>query len=215
MNRFPVIEKPLRIAFIGAGQMARNHLSAIQGLAVPAVVVGVTDRMPRAAEQFAALAGIQSSFSVDALLTDTRPDVVHVCTPPASHFESAYAALDWGAHVYVEKPFALTADDASGLLALARARRRLVCAGHQLLRDAAFEKLIARVPELGTVVQVDSHFAFRPTGPSAARAGTRALAQQAVDILPHPLYTLVDVLERFGPGGMTSPMSRCREGSHV
>jgi predicted dehydrogenase/nucleoside-diphosphate-sugar epimerase len=201
MNRFPVIERPLRVAFIGAGQMARNHLHAIHALSVPAVVVGVTDRLPRAADEFAALAGIRSSRSIDTLLADARPDVVHVCTPPASHFETASAALDWGAHVYVEKPFALTTGDASGLLALARARRRLICAGHQLLHDAAFEKLIARIPELGTVVQVDSHFAFRPPGPSAARARARALAEQVVDILPHPLYTLVDVLERFGPSG--------------
>jgi predicted dehydrogenase/nucleoside-diphosphate-sugar epimerase len=201
MSRFPVIEKPLRVAFIGAGRMARNHLDAIQALTVPAVVVGVTDRVPGAAEQLAALAGIRASSSIDALLTGTQPDIVHVCTPPASHFEAAYAALDWGAHVYVEKPFALTADDASALLGLARARRRLICAGHQLLHDTAFEKLIARVPELGSVVQVDSHFAFRPVGPPVARTGARALAEQAVDILPHPLYTLVDVLERFGPSG--------------
>ena len=211
MNRFPVIERPLRVAFIGAGQMARNHLSAIQRLAVPAVVAGVTDRSPAAAEQFAALASTRSSPSIDALLMDTQPDIVHVCTPPSAHFDAAYAALDWGAHVYVEKPFALTADAASELLGLARARRRLICAGHQLLRDAAFEKLIARVPELGTVVQVDSHFAFKPVG-AAARAGARALAEQAVDILPHPLYTLVDVLERFGPTGAAIEIAWARGG---
>jgi nucleoside-diphosphate-sugar epimerase len=48
---------------------------------------------------------------------------------------------------------------------------------------------------------VDSEFAFRPAGAWAARAGARGLAAQAVDILPHPLYTLVDVLERFAPAG--------------
>jgi predicted dehydrogenase/nucleoside-diphosphate-sugar epimerase len=201
MNRFPVIDRPLRIAFIGAGQMARNHLNAIRRLAVPAMVVGVTDRLPSVADQFAQLAGVPASFSIDSLLRETRPDVVHVCTPPSSHFEAAYAALDSGAHVYVEKPFALTSDDARRLVALARARRRTICAGHQLLRDGAFERLIEGVAGLGQVVQVDSHFAFRPVGSSAARVGSRALAQQIIDILPHPLYSLVDVLERFGPPG--------------
>ena len=76
-----------------------------------------------------------------------------------------------------------------------------MCAGHQLLRDDAFEELMSRVPELGTIVQVDSHFAFRPARASWGRAGARALAAQAIDILPHPLYTLVDVLERFGTPG--------------
>ena len=49
-------------------------------------------------------------------------------------------------------------------------------------------------------MSVDSHFAFRPVSASA-RDGARALAQQAIDILPHPLYTLIDVLERCGGPG--------------
>jgi predicted dehydrogenase/nucleoside-diphosphate-sugar epimerase len=195
------IDRTLRIAFIGAGQMARNHLAAIQRLPLPVAIVGVTDRVPTVADQFASLAGVRQSVSIETLLADTQPDIVHVCTPPSAHFEAAHAALDFGAHVYVEKPFALTTDDASALIALAAARRRLLCAGHQLLRDAAFETLIARLPELGTVVQIDSHFAFRPVGPSARRGDVRALEEQAVDILPHPLYTLIHVLERCNPTG--------------
>src|SRR3954470_1615539 len=171
MTLIPVIDRPLRIAFIGAGQMARNHLNAIRRLSMPVAVVGVTDRLPAAADQFAQLAGIRSSFSIEALLSDTKPDVVHVCTPPSSHFEAAHAALDWGAHVYVEKPFALTADDANGLVALARARRRLICAGHQLLREDPLKKLRGGPAGLGDIVQVDSHFAFRPMGPAVPRAG--------------------------------------------
>ena len=129
--------------------MARSHLAAIQRLTVPATVVGVTDRIPMAAEQFAALAGVSPSRSIGALLMDTQPDVVHVCTPPSAHLEAAYEALEYGAHVYVEKPFALTRDDAKRLLDTARARRLLVCAGHQLLRDPAFEKLIGAFPSSG------------------------------------------------------------------
>ncbi len=191
----------LRIAFVGAGQMARNHLRAISRVTVPAAVVGVYDPVRGAAEDFARLAGAAAFFSLPDLLDDGRPDVVHVCTPPSSHIDVARAALEAGAHVYVEKPFAPTAADASSLLDLARARGRIVCAGHQLLRDPAFEALIARGGALGDLVQVDSHFAFRPSGPAMARAGTAALARQLVDVLPHPLYALIAVLEKFGPPG--------------
>jgi predicted dehydrogenase/nucleoside-diphosphate-sugar epimerase len=194
-----MIDRPLRVAFIGAGQMARHHVSTLKRLKVPAVVVGVHDRAPDRAEEFAALAGTPTFLSPQALLAETRPDVVHICTPPGAHFQAACAALEGGAHVYVEKPFALTADNARALLERARSRGLLVCAGHQLLRDRAFETLVARAAGLGTLVRVDSHFAFRPVGASATRAGARALADQVVDILPHPLYTLVAVLERFSP----------------
>ena len=185
MNSHVAFDRPLRIAFVGAGHMARNHLTAIQRLQVPATIVGVTDRSPKIADQFASLAGVRPSFSIETLLADTQPDIVHVCTPPAAHFDAAHASLDFGAHVYIEKPFALTTDDASGLVALATARRRLICAGHQLVRDAAFETLLARLPELGTIVQVDSHFSFRPVAASARRGDARALGEQAIDIDAH------------------------------
>jgi predicted dehydrogenase/nucleoside-diphosphate-sugar epimerase len=189
----------LRVAFIGAGQMARNHVHAIERAKLPADIVGIHDPLAERAAELAALAGTHTYPSVRALLADARPDVVHVCTPPAAHFDTAYAALEAGAHVYVEKPFAQTADEASRLLDLADRERRLVCAGHQLLFDPAFTELVGRAGELGDPVQVDSHFAFRPSGAWLPRASARALAPLLVDILPHPLYSLIAVLERFGP----------------
>jgi predicted dehydrogenase/nucleoside-diphosphate-sugar epimerase len=190
----------LRIAFIGAGQMARHHASAITRSQTSASIVGVTDRATERADEFAAAVGTHAFPSIDALLDQARPDVVHVCTPPPVHFEAAYAALDRGAHVYVEKPFALTIDDATTLLEIAESRGRLVCAGHQLLKDPAYTQLMNGAGDLGAIVQIDSHFAFRPPGASMTRRGAKALARQLVDILPHPLYVLVAALERFAPG---------------
>lgn len=182
--------------------MARQHLHALSRLKTRAVPVGVYDRAADAAEALASAAGTRAFRSMEELFASVRPDVVHVCTPPSAHFAAARAALDAGAHVYVEKPFALKTIDARRLLDAAARRGVLVCAGHQLLRDPAFEQVMARAPELGTLVQVDSHFAFRPTGASA-RGGARALAEQIVDILPHPLYALVAVLERCAPPAVT------------
>jgi predicted dehydrogenase/nucleoside-diphosphate-sugar epimerase len=157
----------------------------------------VYDRADEQAREFAEAAGTPAFSSIDSLMSQARPDVVHVCTPPAAHFDGARAALEGGAHVYVEKPFALTLADARALLDLAAARRRIVCSGHQLLHDRAFATLVARGAGLGELVQADSHFAFRPV---KMRSGASALADVAVDILPHPLYTLVAVLEHFAPG---------------
>jgi nucleoside-diphosphate-sugar epimerase/predicted dehydrogenase len=135
------------------------------------------------------------------MLAEARPDVVHVCTPPASHVAAARAALEAGAHVYVEKPFAPSVADASALLDLAGSRGLRICAGHQLLRDPAFEQLLGRGAELGALVSADSHFAFRPVAVDPERGSPRALSQLLVDILPHPLYSLIAILERLGPAG--------------
>jgi predicted dehydrogenase len=187
----------LRVAFFGAGQMARHHLAAVQRL-TSAAKSSAYDRASTPAEALAGLAGCPTS-SGEGAAPEARPDLVHVCTPPPAHFEAAMAALQGGAHVYVEKPFALSVRDGRAILDAAAEGQRLVCAGHQLLRDPAFEHLMAGAAGLGTVVRVDSDFAFRPAGAAAARVGTSALARLLVDILPHPLYSLVSVLERFAP----------------
>jgi predicted dehydrogenase/nucleoside-diphosphate-sugar epimerase len=183
-----------RVAFIGAGQMARHHAEAVRRLPVPSTLAGVYDPASRQAEAFATATGTRAFSSLEGMLA-SRPDIVHVCTPPAFHFQCAHAAIDAGANVYVEKPFALTADHARTLLALAGSRGRLVCAGHQLLHDPGFQALMGRVGELGTLLHADSHFTFRPVGVSA-RAGADALAQHLIDIVPHPLYSLIAVMER-------------------
>jgi predicted dehydrogenase/nucleoside-diphosphate-sugar epimerase len=189
----------LRVAFLGAGAMARNHVDAIRRTRLPVRIVGVHDHLNDRAGELAALAGARAYPSLASLLSEAGPDVVHVCTPPGAHVAGACASLEAGAHVYVEKPFAPTAIEAARVLDLAATRKRIVCAGHQLLFDPAFGAMIARSRAVGDLVQVDSHFAFRPPGAGTPRAGARALAVQLLDILPHPLYALIDVMERFGP----------------
>jgi len=198
----------MRIAFIGAGQMAGHHLTALARSGVSTTIVGVYDRARDRAHAFAELAGCRTYPTADALLAQGSPEIVHVCTPPEAHFESASAALERGAHVYVEKPFALTERDARALLMLARERGLLVCAGHQLVRDPAFTRLMARARELGDPVQIDSHFTFRPMGAAVGRSTAATQARQLVDILPHPLYSLVWVLEQLAlNAGSTDPAS--------
>ena len=191
---------PLRIAFIGAGTMAGHHLQALRRVSMAHTVVGVHDVRVGAAEAFARRAGAQSYTSVSALLEESRPDVAHICTPAASHFEPARQALLAGAHVYVEKPFVESLSEAETLFALARERDRLICAGHQLVRDRAFEPLLRSAAKLGPVTLVDSYFAFRPPRLDPYRPPDRAHADQLLDVLPHPLYTLVAALESVDPG---------------
>ena len=190
--------RTLRVAVIGAGRMAREHLNALRRVAVGHVVVGLCDVSELAARELSHEAGAPVYPSFSALLAEARPDIVHVCTPAGKHFDPAREALLAGAHVYVEKPFVETRLEAEALLRVADGQRRLVCAGHQLLWDPAFHTWIQRTASLAPVYLVDSHFTFRPPQLRLDRSGRAALAAQLVDILPHPLYTLIAALERFG-----------------
>lgn len=189
-------ETPMRVAFVGAGAMASLHLKALRRVRAPHTVVGVCDVNPDRANAFASRADAIAYPDVPTLLAVARPDLVHVCTPAGSHFEPARQALAAEAHVYVEKPFVGTREEAETLFQIAARRARLICAGHQLLYDRAFARASRRVPELMPVTLIDSLFAFQPPQLRLHGASPRALAGQLLDVLPHPLYTLVAALEQ-------------------
>ena len=147
----------LRIALVGCGQIADAHLLQLGRLA-GVHVVAVCDRYRDVARQAAARFDVPAVFDdVDAMLAATRPDVVHVTTPPQTHLAIAASCLDAGAHLYVEKPFARDLREAQELIARAEAAGRRVCLGLDQLFDPAWQQCRAIVAsgELGELVHVD------------------------------------------------------------
>src|SRR5262245_12329965 len=102
----------LRIALFGAGRHAQHHARAIFRC-TGAKLVAVAD--PTEAAQAATrsiVPEVRCLATPEELLAAERPDVVHICTPPASHAPLALAALKAGSHIYVEKPFTERIEDA-------------------------------------------------------------------------------------------------------
>jgi predicted dehydrogenase len=120
----------LKTAIVGCGKIADAHASQI--IRIPLTeIVGVCDRELLMTQQFMDRFPVRRGFSdVEELLHETRPDVVHVTTPPQSHFAIAMMCLEHGCHVYVEKPFALDEGEAQRLLNYANARGLKITAGH-------------------------------------------------------------------------------------
>lgn len=190
----------LRVALFGAGRHAQHHARAIlrcQGVRL--VAVADPSEVAQAAMR-EIVHEVKCYATPEKLLAAERPDVVHIITPPASHASLSLVALNAGAHVYVEKPFTERVEDARRILDIAQARKLLVCAGHQLLYDPPTRVLMQYLPALGRVVHVESYFSFRtvrhaPGGRKVLRAD-----HQLLDILPHPVYLLLQVLERASEG---------------
>ncbi len=186
----------LKVAIVGSGPMARRHAAAVARAASSARVVAFADPDERARATFLEeCPGATPYPSLTALLAANSIDVVHVCTPPSTHEDLAIEALEAGCHVYVEKPFAETADGAKRVLELAARRARSVCAGHQLLFEAPARRAAELLPALGAVVHLESYFAFRPVRTGAG--GRKPLRDdlQLLDVLPHPVYSLLHFME--------------------
>ena len=120
----------LRVGLVGCGKIADSHAGQI-GRIRTSQIVGVCDNEPLMARQLAERFHIKQHFKdVSEMLDESRPDVVHITTPPQSHFDLAKRCLEWGCHVYVEKPFTVCADEARELIALANQRGLKITAGH-------------------------------------------------------------------------------------
>lgn len=84
-------------------------------------VAACADLVPELAQKRADEFGIGRACSVDELLADPDIEIVVDLTVPWAHPEVNRTILKAGKHVYTEKPFALTAEDADSVLDLARA----------------------------------------------------------------------------------------------
>jgi predicted dehydrogenase len=120
----------LRVAVVGCGKIADHHVEAIRRIP-EASVVAVCDREVLMARQLAERFSIGGCFQdVGEMLHASSPDVVHITTPPQSHHQLGHQCLAAGSHVYVEKPFTVTAAEAQSLIDTARSDGLYITAGH-------------------------------------------------------------------------------------
>lgn len=119
----------LRIALIGCGKIADSHASAI-AIVPGAQLVAAVDREVLMARQLSERYKIKGIYDDTAsMLRTERPDVVHILTPPQSHYELGILCLDAGCHVYLEKPFTTNGEEAEAILHYAAKRKLKVTVG--------------------------------------------------------------------------------------
>jgi predicted dehydrogenase len=157
----------MKAALIGAGRIARQHLSCLRTLE-GVELVAVCDRSPAAAEAAAERFDAAAWFTDHrAMLDEARPDVVHVTTPVDTHFALAADALRAGAHAFVEKPVAASLAEVEELVDIARSAERSLVEDHNYLFNPSV-RWLERVVEscaLGELVQVDVVLALAFTAP--------------------------------------------------
>lgn len=153
----------LKVAIVGCGKIADAHASQIQRIK-GCEIVGVCDTEPLMARQLYERFPVKRYFSdLTGLLNHAKPDVVHITTPPASHFDIAKRCLEWGCHVYVEKPFTLFEQEAQKLIALADERGLKITVGHddQFTHVARRMRALVRSGFLGAgPVHMESYYCY-------------------------------------------------------
>jgi nucleoside-diphosphate-sugar epimerase/predicted dehydrogenase len=186
-------ERTTRVALVGCGRISTYHLAALHPLS-GIEIVAVCDLDEKLARQTASRHAIPRCFSdMEAMMNESRPEVVHLLTPPRTHLALARIAVRHGAHMYIEKPFAATEAEARAIVELAQEAGVKVCPGHSRLFDPPFVEACRRIRagEIGRVISVraEQGFTYEASARSAVIPWSYAYDWGTFDnLICHPLY---------------------------
>lgn len=133
------------VLIVGLGNM--GHCHALAHHCHPcAEVVGLVNRstvdLPEGLESYPRFATFEEGM-------ETNPDLVVIATYTDSHAEYACTAMEAGAHVFVEKPLAVTVADAERVVEAAKRTNRKLVVGYILRHHPSWIRLIEEARALG------------------------------------------------------------------
>jgi predicted dehydrogenase len=150
----------LRIGIVGAGVIARDHVTALRA-AQNAKIVAVADVAAERARDLAAAAGAEPYEDYRQLIG--KVDAVWICTPPFQHADQAVEFADAKVHVFCEKPIAVELAEADRMIVACRKSGVKLMVGH-VIRYYPETLEIKRRVERGDIGEPVFAFGRRLTG---------------------------------------------------
>src|ERR1043166_8983502 len=132
----------IRVGVIGYGYWGPNivrNFHGTEGFHVEAVCDKSPESLQKAKKLYPDLTFTQDASDITRA---TNIDVVAVITPAWTHFELAKAALLNGKHVFVEKPFTWSSDEAEELIEIAESKRLKIMVDHTFLFTGAVNRKV-------------------------------------------------------------------------
>jgi predicted dehydrogenase len=143
-----------RVGIVGLGEAGISiHLPALRAMD-GVVVVGAADASEQQRQRVAARERVPVFTSTRELMTEAKPQLVIVATPPAVHAEHCITALEGGADVLCEKPLAASVQQARAVAERAVAVGRSLYVNHEFRAMPVFRAVIdaVRADAAGPVV---------------------------------------------------------------
>jgi len=144
----------LKFGILGCGRISSRHVEAIINNYEDAELVAVYDIIEELAidkkNQYESVikdSNVRVHIDYNNFLNDENIDVVTIATISGYHAEQAIDCLNHNKHVLIEKPMALTVDDADKIIALGKEKDKKVCVSHQNRFSPAVQKLRRAIDE--------------------------------------------------------------------
>jgi predicted dehydrogenase len=192
------MSKSVRIGIIGSGGIAGAHVKAYKKMQ-DVEVVAVADVIPGKADAFIQKFDLQGAIGFDDYkrLLELDLDGVSICTPNHSHHSVSIDSLQTDKHVLVEKPMAVTLEQAAEMVRVAKKAEKILTIGFQPRYDPNMKELkkILQSGELGKIYYIQTGGGRRrgmPRGTFISKelAGAGALADIGCYSLDMALHAL-------------------------
>ena len=113
------------LGLVGCGAFGRFCVKAYHELA-GVRLVAVADTVRPAADAFAREFGVEAHYDARKLIQRADVDIVHIATPPSTHYKLAMQCAAAGKHVLCEKPLATTVADGRKMIRAAAGARTIM-----------------------------------------------------------------------------------------
>lgn len=145
----------MKYALIGCGRISPNHIAAAKANKLD--IVAICDVNPLNMEdkklKFELGDSVKQYVDYKEMLTEEKPELVAIATESGKHAQIALDCIEAGANLIIEKPIALSLEDADRIIERAKAKDVKVCACHQnrfnksiqKIRDAVEKKRFGRM----------------------------------------------------------------------
>jgi UDP-N-acetyl-2-amino-2-deoxyglucuronate dehydrogenase len=144
----------MKFAILGCGRISFNHVVALINNRQDAELVAVCDIVEEKAierkgqyEDAITNADVKVYTDYKKMLENEDIDVVTIATESGYHAKHAIDCINAGTHVLIEKPFALSIEDADRIIALAKEKNKKVCVSHQNRFNPPIQKLRRAIEE--------------------------------------------------------------------
>ncbi|MEJ2161754.1 MAG: Gfo/Idh/MocA family oxidoreductase, partial [Robiginitalea sp.] len=159
------MNNPVGIIVVGCGNMGGSHARAYQQLS-GFEILGLVSRNPESRERLSEeLGGVPTFAGLPEALQNTSATAVSINTYPDSHGQLVRAALENECHVFVEKPLALTVEEASGLVELASRKNLKLVVGYILRVHPAWALFVKEARSLGKPLVMRMNLNQQSSGP--------------------------------------------------
>jgi len=155
----------LRAAIYGAGHWGTRLIESVQGKSAKIKFVTAVTRDAAVKQVLADRFGLTLTKSYADVLADPKIDAVVLCTPHSQHGVEVIAAAEAGKHVFCEKPFTLTREDAQAAIDACKAAGVTLTVGFNRRYAPAYADMKRRIDagEIGQVRHIEGQFSGPPS----------------------------------------------------